>query len=262
MSSVRLLIVGDPHGSEKLLRLDTRGYDAAIVTGDMGKTDIMRELAWGKIKGSKAAIKQSYYDYVRTAIPVLKQISKNIPTLCVHGNADLSDEDIATVNKKLKARVPYFEKEAEKMQNLVFIDNVSLSLRGVKIGGIGHFTETGWVMEFTERSIERMLMAAIEEEIARSFFSKVGKLDILVSHQPPYGILDKVGSRYDVPKGWKGKHAGSRLLLEYIKRYQPRYVICGHIHECRGRKNVGKTTVINAGCCGNWEEIKLERSSP
>jgi Icc-related predicted phosphoesterase len=69
-------------------------------------------------------------------------------------------------------------------------------------------------------------------------------------------VLDIVKSEY-APKGWKGKHAGSVRLLEYIKKHQPKYVICGHIHEAKGVKKLGKTTVINAGCCGDWQEITV-----
>jgi Icc-related predicted phosphoesterase len=253
---LRILVVGDPHGSEKLLRLDTNGFDVAIVTGDMGKTDVMRGLAWGKVKGSKENIRKSYEDYVGSALPVLKHLSERIPVLCVHGNADIADDDIAGVNKATKAKIPLFESALAKLKNQVFIDYASVELNGVKIAGISHFIETRWVHEFRGGGMEAMLLAMIEEEMARTFFNAVGKVDILVSHQPPYGVLDRVGAKY-APKGWVGKHAGSRLLLDYISKHKPRYVICGHIHEARGVKKVGKTTVINAGCCGDWQRLEI-----
>ena len=52
------------------------------------------------------------------------------------------------------------------------------------------------------------------------------------------------------PKHWRGKHAGSKIILEYIKRKQPRYTFCGHIHEGEGSKMIGKTRVNNLGVCG------------
>ncbi|MBI2672765.1 hypothetical protein HYX19_00745 [Candidatus Woesearchaeota archaeon] len=52
------------------------------------------------------------------------------------------------------------------------------------------------------------------------------------------------------PRHWHGKHAGSRLILDYIKRKQPKYSFCGHIHEAEGKKMIGKTQVYNLGVCG------------
>lgn len=258
MKPVKLLLIGDPHGSEKLFKLDTRGYDAAIITGDMGKSDIMRKLAWGKTKASKAKIRNSYVEYVSSAVPVLGYISKNLPTFCVSGNAELYDDEIKELNRKFRFKIPLYEARLNKMKNLIFLNYAAAKFKGITMAGIGHFIEMGWVREFSEEKIDKIILAAIEEEIARLFFENVGRVDILISHQPPYGILDKVTSK-EAPKGWAGRHAGCRLLLEYIKKYHPRYVICGHIHEAKGKKRVGRTTVINAGCCGNWQELVVRK---
>ncbi len=68
----------------------------------------------------------------------------------------------------------------------------------------------------------------------------------------PYGILDKVNGKFGAPKIWWGKHAGSKMILEYIKRYKPKYVFCGHIHEAVGKAKIGKTEVYNLGYNGNF----------
>jgi Icc-related predicted phosphoesterase len=60
-------------------------------------------------------------------------------------------------------------------------------------------------------------------------------VDIVLSHGPPYGVLDGPGR-------W-----GSPALLAYIERHQPRLVVCGHIHEEGGRQaTIGSTLVVNA----------------
>ncbi len=63
------------------------------------------------------------------------------------------------------------------------------------------------------------------------------KLDVLITHGPPYAHCDRT---YD------SLLAGSRSLAKHIKRAKPQYVVCGHIHEGRGAARLnGHTTVYN-----------------
>ena len=59
---------------------------------------------------------------------------------------------------------------------------------------------------------------------------------VLVVHTPPWGILDEVMGKF---------HAGSKNLLEFIRRKKPAVVICGHIHERPGAKHLGRTWIVN-----------------
>ncbi len=77
-----------------------------------------------------------------------------------------------------------------------------------------------------------------EEEIG-DILSRLGRIDVLVSHMPPYSTkLDVIRS---------GAHVGSRALREYIERAQPLLCLCGHIHESPGIDRIGRTVLINAG---------------
>ena len=66
-------------------------------------------------------------------------------------------------------------------------------------------------------------------------------VDILVSHQPPYGYCD------EVPHYLTGRmsHQGSRELLAAIDRVKPKVVICGHIHEGHGVRTHNGTLIYN-----------------
>ncbi|MCS7173411.1 MAG: metallophosphoesterase [Armatimonadetes bacterium] len=77
--------------------------------------------------------------------------------------------------------------------------------------------------------------------------------DILVSHEPPYGILDRA---------WTGQHIGSRAVRELVEQLQPRVVVCGHVHECPGVARLDRTVVVNCtmgndrylGALITWQE--------
>ena len=78
-----------------------------------------------------------------------------------------------------------------------------------------------------------------------NWFKKID-IDILITHQSPYGILDKVKNPA-APKHWQGKNAGSKIILNFIKTKKPKYVFCGHIHEGKGHKKLQNTEIYNLG---------------
>ena len=60
--------------------------------------------------------------------------------------------------------------------------------------------------------------------------------DVLVTHTPPYGILDREGSiQY-----------GSSELLERVRVIHPRLDLFGHIHKFHGTLSDGVTVFSNA----------------
>ena len=61
---------------------------------------------------------------------------------------------------------------------------------------------------------------------------------VVLSHQPPKGACDVV---------YSGESVGCVSLRRYIDDFCPDLLICGHIHEDRGKAELGKTTVVNVG---------------
>ena len=61
-------------------------------------------------------------------------------------------------------------------------------------------------------------------------------IDVLISHIPPKGMMDKMVL---------GFHIGSNWIQEVVKKKKPRLVVCGHIHENYGYVSNGYTMVVN-----------------
>ena len=92
-----------------------------------------------------------------------------------------------------------------------------------------------------------------EEEIAEALAAFDNSKPLyLVVHFPPHSTrLDQVG-RFGA-----GRHAGSRVLREWVERIQPVYLLCGHIHECAGQSDrIGSTQCINVGKAGYLLELR------
>jgi Icc-related predicted phosphoesterase len=75
------------------------------------------------------------------------------------------------------------------------------------------------------------------EAINRHWKLISSKTDILITHGPPFGILDKTNSE---------ENTGCQDLLKKVKEIKPKYHLFGHIHEAYGIWKDENTTFINA----------------
>lgn len=115
------------------------------------------------------------------------------------------------------------------LTNCTYIENRSVVIDGVKIFGSPMTPPIpGRVMAFN---------------VARGFaaqqqWSKIpSDVDVLLTHGPPNGILDKVVT---------GARVGDETLLrEVMSRCRPQFHVFGHIHEAYGATRVGRTVFIN-----------------
>lgn len=75
-------------------------------------------------------------------------------------------------------------------------------------------------------------------------------IDVLVTHGPPFGILDRVA------RG--GMSVGCEALLEALPRIAPRLHVFGHIHEAYGAVGRAGTLYVNASTC----DLRYEPVNP
>jgi Icc-related predicted phosphoesterase len=260
---MKILAIGDPHGDlKKIRKIKIKDLDLILLTGDLGKADLARKRFFEDIKREKKGlppleetskdVRDSYMEVHTSTIQLLRYLSKYAPVYALQGNVGIAlPSRVREIKEEHGIKVPCTRDQIDRMANVGIIKNTLRNLQGVRIGFLEFFTDTSWVKEFKPKGYkERMNFAKKQTDKAKRILRRFGKVDILLTHVPPYRVLDRVNFP-GIPKDWKGKHAGSKAVLDYIKRYQPKYVFCGHIHEGEGMKKIGKTRVYNLGVAGH-----------
>jgi len=254
---MKFAVVGDPHG-KTIPKSKLRGVDAILITGDLGKADLARQRFFEniqrerqglkKLKPDKKLEKDSYAEIYESAMAVVQHYSSVAPVFLVFGNADIHDDEVRKSNNKFGLRLPFFVRDLSRIPDVNILNNRFVNLNGIRIGGLEYFIDTSWIREFKPTDYEKRLAKAQRQtQKAEQVLNWFGgnHVDVLLAHQPPYRILDKVGN--SAPEHWRGKSAGSKTILKYIQKYSPRYVFCGHIHESAGHENIGRTQIYNLG---------------
>lgn len=119
-------------------------------------------------------------------------------------------------------------KQALGKLNATYLQDDSIHIDGIHIYG------APWTPQFMEWAF----MYDPLEDFARKQWDKIpDKVDILITHGPPAGILDRP---HDQPG------AGCADLLKRVHQVRPRYHIFGHIHEGYGMVEKNGTIFINA----------------
>jgi Icc-related predicted phosphoesterase len=122
---------------------------------------------------------------------------------------------------------------------------------GINIDGLSIYGSP-WQPEFMHWAfnVPRGQLATYWDEIPTG-------LDILITHGPPYGILDQrvlPGVRRLAP--WEDEepfagsdHVGDEELLATVERVKPRIHVFGHIHSGYGKTQNNHTAFYNASLC-------------
>jgi Icc-related predicted phosphoesterase len=260
---MKILVVGDPHGVLPK-KIPKEKFDAIIILGDLGKSDTIRKIAFENIqrrrdglkieKYNKSFNKKVYNEIYSSAMKVLLFYSKIAPTYSLLGNVAMDiihEPQVRQDEKQYGMKLPRLKEGMNSLKNFHLTRNSIRNINGLRIGFLDYFVDTSWIKEFDEKRLSRIKRAKKQTEKIKKILERFGKLDILITHIPPQGYLDKVDFA-DAPKHWQGKHGGSKTILNYIKKYQPEYVFCGHIHEAKGKAKIGETEVYNVGFAGDY----------
>jgi len=115
---------------------------------------------------------------------------------------------------------------AAVLRDIIFLNNHTAVIDGIAIFGSPYTVKYGnWWFMLEDNELEK-IWKTIPNDI-----------DILVTHGPPFGILDCTR---------EGITAGSKTLLKRVNELKNlKYHIFGHIHEAYGIKTVNNKTFIN-----------------
>jgi len=159
---------------------------------------------------------------------------QNVRCLISAGNDDLFEVDeVLKSSKTIEA-----------------LDGEIVDLDGFEMLGLGYSNPTPW--DCPRDITEEQLAAKID-----SLAGGIQRMDqaVFCIHVPPYDtgidaapeltqdmsmVLDPIGQPNMVP-------VGSTAVREAILKYQPMLGLHGHIHESRGVRQLGRTTLVNPG---------------
>lgn len=113
--------------------------------------------------------------------------------------------------------------------NIFYLYHSSIELEGIKFHGMPLF---------------------VAEEISGEYEKQIKQIpddvDVLMTHQPPLGILDNSGNR----------RYGNFSLLEKVTKINPRLHLFEHIHNSYGSETVDGTIFSNASLVGDDYMLK------
>ena len=113
--------------------------------------------------------------------------------------------------------------------NLNYLQDSMLEIDGIKIWG------SPWQPEFCDWAFN---LPRNGWQLAEKWNFIPEDVDILITHSPPFGILDKIIDHQE--------NLGCELLTERLKIVKPKIHVFGHIHSGYGYKFDGVTHYINA----------------
>lgn len=120
--------------------------------------------------------------------------------------------------------------------NVHYLCNSGVEIDGVKFFGVPMFIED-----------------CVSDRQKESYARIPSDTDVLITHQPPYGILDSDD----------GIHYGSELLLTSLVRINPHMHLFGHIHDQHGVTTNGFTTFSNGSIMdGNYSKLLIPNLIP
>ena len=129
-------------------------------------------------------------------------------------------------------------------RGIIYLEDEGVTIDGVRFWG------SPWQPEFHNWAFNMPR----GERLRKRWLAVPEDTDVLITHGPPYGILDKVNC---------GNPLGCfDLLEEVVERIKPRRHIFGHIHDGYGTIDKKRTRYMNVSACDeNYDTINAPQET-
>ena len=128
------------------------------------------------------------------------------------------------------------------LKNITYLEDSGVEIDGVKFYGSPH---QPWFYDWAFN------LPRNGKELGHYWSLIPDDTDVLITHGPPWGILDQPFGAYE--------HVGCELLLQRVEEVKPKVHTFGHIHGSYGRQKIGETLFLNASLC---DETYQPRNAP
>ncbi len=206
--------ISDTHNKHKEITNDLPGGDILIHSGDISSVGYHYQL-------------QAFYEW-------FDSIPNYTTKVFIAGNHDWGFLDAKRLIVYKEICIPQRTQELiDSYPNIYYLQDRALQVK-VQDQTVNLYGSP-WQPEFYEWAFN---LPRNGDELKRRWASIPNNTDILITHGPAYGYLDKVLGR--------SENFGCELLTDRIKDVKPKIHVCGHIHSGYGYAYDGSTHYVNA----------------
>ena len=198
---MKITLISDTHNKHKYITNDLPGGDLLIHAGDISS--------------------MGYEHEIREFCKWYNSLDNYTNKVFIAGNHDWGFQ-INT--EKVKEILDFYGNITYLQDNEVLVGEKLVSIYG-----------SPWQPEFYNWAFN---LPRKGDELKEKWDNIPSNTDILITHGPAYGYVDKVIGRTE--------NLGCELLTERIKELKPKIHVCGHIHSGYGYTFDGDTHYINA----------------
>jgi uncharacterized protein len=219
---MRILTISDIHGQYEDFNLEKLPEaDVILIAGDLTNYGMRPPFSYRLQAERELEMARDWFEQLHQHCPRI---------LWVQGNHDIDMPD--------NFLEPFAQNIRDQSTTLEFEDQ-RISVRGVSL-----------TCAFDKPHLAQQWAFTTINPLTDSSAFNFGYHDIIVSHGPPLDCLDRTKF---------GQHIGSPALQKHILEFQPKLVVCGHVHEAAGVQALGQSMVVNSA--RRWHCLTLGRKT-